>query len=245
MHRRRELVGRARDLTDRAERFVALRAGELLFHLRERRPDYVMVVHVRTDCLDGIEPHAVDQVEVARRERRRMRTNVVRVVAAAVMVDDEPNVEPFGLLGALPRVAEQARLVVGGEQRRLADVQLRAAETGDGRDQSVEDALSRDDQQVHRAVIPLGQRHDPRQQPALGGRGLGMSGAVVFHVDAEQPGRHDDHVAIACGLKRRSDVRKRVGVAHGDQQVAGTCLDLSDRELGRTAAARRCPRLRC
>ena len=140
---------------------------------------------------------------------------------------------PFRLLGALPCVAEQPRLVVGGQQRRLADVQLRAAETGDGRDQGVEDALGGHDQQVHRTVIPLRQRHDARQQPALGGGGLGMSGAVVLDVHAEQPGGHDDDVAIACGLKRRGDVRERMRVAHGDQHVAGPRLDLPDRELGR------------
>jgi hypothetical protein len=55
---------------------------------------------------------------------------------------------------------------------------------------------------VHLTVIPLRQGHDARQEPALGGRGLGMSRAVVFHVDPEQPSRHDHHVAFPCGLKR-------------------------------------------
>ena len=121
----RQFVGGTRDLADRGERLVALRAGELVFHLREGRPDDVVVVHVRTDRLDHVEPHAMNQIEVAGRERGRMRADVIGVVAAAVVVDDEPNVERVWLLGALPGFAEQPRLIVGGEQRRLADVQLR------------------------------------------------------------------------------------------------------------------------
>jgi hypothetical protein len=45
-----------------------------------------------------------------------MGTDVVRIVAAAVMVDDQPNVETFGLLGPFPCIPEQARLIVCREQ---------------------------------------------------------------------------------------------------------------------------------
>ena len=38
------------------ERLVALRAVELLFHLRQRGSDDVVVVDVRADGLDGVEP---------------------------------------------------------------------------------------------------------------------------------------------------------------------------------------------
>ena len=62
-----------------AERLVALRAGELLFHLRQRRSDDVVMVHVRADRLDGVEPEAMDQIEIAGRERRRMRAEVIGV----------------------------------------------------------------------------------------------------------------------------------------------------------------------
>ena len=70
----------------RRERLVALRAVQLLFHLRERRPDDVVVVDVRADGLDGVEPHAVNEIEIGGRERRRMRAEVIGVGAAAAVV---------------------------------------------------------------------------------------------------------------------------------------------------------------
>ena len=63
---RGELVGGPRRVADRGERLVAVGAGELLFHLGQCRPDDVVVVHVRADGLDGVEPEPVNQVEIAR-----------------------------------------------------------------------------------------------------------------------------------------------------------------------------------
>ena len=150
------------------------------------------------------------------------------------MVDDETDVERLGFLGALPGFAEQPRLIVG---RQRATIRRRrpptTAEPEDGGDDGVEDVLRRHDQQAHRAVVPLGERHDAREQPALGGVGSAWCGAVVLDVDAEQPHGHDDDVAIAGGLERGGDVRQRVRVAHGDQHVARPGLDLPDREIGR------------
>ena len=103
-------------------------AGELLFHLCQCRSDDVVMMHVRADGLDGVEPEAVNQVEIAGREGRRMRAEVIGVGAAAAVVDDEPDVERFGLVGALPGVAQQARLIVGRERRRLADVDVGRAQ---------------------------------------------------------------------------------------------------------------------
>ena len=48
-----------------ARRFVAFWAGELVFHLCQRCSDDVVVMHVWADGLDGVEPQAVNQIEVA------------------------------------------------------------------------------------------------------------------------------------------------------------------------------------
>ena len=60
-----KLVGGASHFSDRRDRVVALRPGQLLFHLFQRCSDDVVMVHVWTDRLDGVEPHAVNQIEVA------------------------------------------------------------------------------------------------------------------------------------------------------------------------------------
>ena len=125
---RRELFGRPRLFPNRGDGLVALRTGELLFHLFQRCSDDVVVMHVRADGLDGVEPQPVNQIEIAGREGRRMRAEVVGVGAAAAVIDDEPDVERFGLVGALPGVAEQARLILGRQRRRLADVHVRRAQ---------------------------------------------------------------------------------------------------------------------
>ena len=230
-HHRGKLVGGPRDLADRAERLVALRAVELLFHLRERRSDDVVVVHVRADGLDGVEPHAMDQIEIARRERRRVRAEVIRVVAPAVVVDDQPDVERLG-----PRRAPTRRRAgAPGRRPTVARIRrrgLRAAQRTMVAT-SASNTLRGHDQQVHRAAVALRERHHLREQPPLGRRRRRMAGGVVVDVDAEQPRGHHDHVAIASLLQRRRDVRERVGMAHGDEQVAGPSLDLAERQLGR------------
>ena len=55
-------AGRAARGSPRAPRRVV--DHELLFHLRQCRSDDVVMMHVRADGLDGIEPHTVNQIEV-------------------------------------------------------------------------------------------------------------------------------------------------------------------------------------
>src|SRR6185295_20349185 len=80
-----ELVGGTSHVADRRERLVPGWAGELLFHFGERRANDVVVVNVRTDRLDGVEPYPVNQIEIDRRKRGRMRADVIGVGAAAAM----------------------------------------------------------------------------------------------------------------------------------------------------------------
>jgi hypothetical protein len=95
-----------------------------LFHFRERRANDVVVVNVRPDRLDGVEPHPVNEIEIDRRERRRMRADVIRVRAPAAVRDDEAGGERLGLLDPLPRLAEQTRLIEARERGRLAHEHL-------------------------------------------------------------------------------------------------------------------------
>ena len=62
---RRQLVGPPRRLADGRERLVALLAVQLLFHLRERRPDDVVMMDVGSDGLGRVEPDAMDEIEIA------------------------------------------------------------------------------------------------------------------------------------------------------------------------------------
>ena len=161
-----QLVGPPRRLANGRERLVALRAVQLLFHLRQRRPDDVVMVDVRSDGLRGVEPDAMDEIEIAGRERRRVRAEMIGVGPSAAVMDDEPDVERFGLRGLLPGLAEQPRLFVGRERGRLADVHVRRSQPQDRRDDGVEDVVRRDDEQAHRAIVPLGQRRRPPRAPA-------------------------------------------------------------------------------
>ncbi len=164
---RGQLVGQPGHLADRGERVVALWSVQLLFHLRKRCPDDVVVVHVRPDGLGRVEPDAVNQIEIAGRERRRVSAEMIGVGAAAAVMDDEPDVERFGLGGPLPRVAEQPRLFVRRKRGRLADVHVGRSEAQDRRDDGLEDIVRRDDEEAHRPVVALGQgRRLPRAAAA-------------------------------------------------------------------------------
>ena len=163
----RELFGRPRFFPNRGDGLITLRTGELLIHLLQRCSDDVVVVHVRADALDRVEPQPVNQIEIAGSQGWRMRAQVVGVGAAAAVIDDQPHVERLGLVGALPGVAEQAGLILGGQRRRLADVDVRRAQADHAADDGVDDVAGRDDQQADGTADPLGQRHHVRQQPPL------------------------------------------------------------------------------
>ncbi len=121
---RREFLGRPRLLSDRRHGLVTLGTGELLFHLCQRCSDDVVMMHVWTDRLDGVEPQAVNQVEVARCEGGRMGAEVIRIGASAPVINDESNIKGFRLVGSLPGLAQQAGLILGRERRRFADVHV-------------------------------------------------------------------------------------------------------------------------
>ena len=108
---RRELFGWTRLFPNRRNRPVALWTCELFFHLLQRCSDDIVMMHVWTDGLDGVEPQPVNQVEVARCKGRRMGTEVIGVGPATPVIDDQSNIERFGLVGALPGIAQQAGLI--------------------------------------------------------------------------------------------------------------------------------------
>ena len=164
---RGELVGGARRVAHALQRRVAVRAVELLFHMGQCRSHDVAMVHVRADGLGGVEPEPVNEIEVFGLEGGRVRAEVIRGGAAARMVDDEADVDAARVRRALPRVAEQPRLLVGRQRLRFADVNLRRAEPQRRLDDGVEDVDAGHDQQAHRPRFALGQRDHRRQQPAL------------------------------------------------------------------------------
>ena len=217
---RGELVGGAGHVADRRKRLVPGWAGELLFHLCERRANDVVVVDVRPDGLDGVEPYPVDQIEIDGRERRRVRADVVGVGAAAAMGDDQPGGAGVRLVGALPGLAEQARLIGARQRGGFADEHLRRLQLQHRGGDGVDDVAGEDDDRAHRMAEPLrhgggGLEHLPllRRGPAsrVGGRRL--------HVRLEQPHRHDDDVAIAGRFQRGGHMIERVRVAHGREHA--------------------------
>jgi hypothetical protein len=107
----RELAGRPRLFSYRRDGRLTAGTTKLLFHLLQRCSDDVVVMHVWTDGLDGVEPQAVYQVEVAGCKRRWVGAKVVGVGAAASVIDHEPDVERFRFVGTLPRFSKETRLV--------------------------------------------------------------------------------------------------------------------------------------
>ena len=88
------------------------------------------------------------------------------------------------------------------------------------------------DEQAHRTVRPLGDRHHFREQLSLVRRGLSRRDGSTPTSDIEQPHRHDDDVAIAGGLERGDHVIECVRVANRDEHVSRAGIDLIEREIG-------------
>ena len=154
------------------------------------------------------------------------------------MIDDEANVERFGLVGALPGLAEQAGLIRGRERGRFAHVDVRRAQTDDRADDRVDDVAGRDDQQAHGTADALGERDDVGEQSPLVRRRRALAGVFLADVDVEQSRRHDHDVAIAWRLKRRDDVRER-GADCGPARARCPDGPRSDRARARRRAAGR------
>ena len=85
----RQFVGRSRDRPDHCERLVPSGPLQLFRHLLQGRSCHVVVMNVRTDRLDGVEPHLVNQIEIARGERRVVRAEVIGLGPTAAVQDDE------------------------------------------------------------------------------------------------------------------------------------------------------------
>ena len=189
------------------------------------------MMHVWTDGLDGVEPQSVNQIEVAGRERWRMGAEVIGVGAAAPVIDDESNIEGFRLVGVLPGLAQQSRLILGRQRRRFAHVDVRRSKANDGADDCVHDVAGGDDQQAHGTADAFGQGDDVRQQSPFVRRRRGLRRLSSLTSTSMQSCRHDDDVPIAWRLQCGDDVGEGMRIAHRDQHVAGTRLELGKRQI--------------
>src|SRR5262249_57444625 len=112
----------SRDLPNRPQGILPVGAVELLRHLVQRGSDDVVMMNMWPDRLGRVEPQMMDEIEIAFRERRRMRAEKIALRAAAAVVHHEPDMERLGLHRALPRLAELTGLLVSRERHGLADV---------------------------------------------------------------------------------------------------------------------------
>ena len=61
------------------------------------------MMNMRPDSFDSVEPHAMDKIEIIRRQGRRMGAEMIECVdPAAVMVDGEAELLVAGFLRTLP-----------------------------------------------------------------------------------------------------------------------------------------------
>ena len=229
-----QLLGRPGRIAYARQRFVPIGTVQLCFHVRERRPDDVVVVDVGPDHPGGFPPHAVNEVEISGRERRQVRPEIVGVGPPAAVMDDEADVERLRLLDALPRLAEQARLVGRRQRRGLADVDRGRAQADHGRCQAVGHGGGRHDEQADRPSVAFDQRDYAREQVAFGRQRRRIVGAGGVGVDAVQAHGHHHDLAVGAALQRRRDVLERMGMPHRDQDVARPGVRLFDRD-GRRA----------
>ena len=233
-HRVGELVGRPGRLANRRQRFVALLVGELFFHLRQCCSDYVVMVNLRPDRLDGVEPDAMNQFEIAGTERRRVCAEVIRVGAAAVVIDDETDGERLGFLRRLPRLTHQPRLIGGRQRGGFADVDLRRLQPNHGR----HDRFRRRRATARSSAAPVFPTCSASATTLVNKRrsdGVGAvaRGAVFVGIHADDAHRHDHDIAIAGGFEGDGDVRQRVGIANRDQDVARPGIDLPSHQGAR------------
>ena len=239
MQRGRELVGGSRHLPDRRKGVVTLWTGELVFHLCQGCANDIVVMDVRPNRLDGVEPHAMNQIEIARGERRRMCAEMKGICSPAAVMNHESDVERLRLVGLLPCFTKHACLVGDREARRFADVHIGRAKPHHRGDNRVDHVARRHDQESHGTTNPLRYGHDFRQQLPLvfGGSTLGCR--VAPDVDVEQPDGHHHDIPIASCLERGYHVGQRMRIANGHEHVARTGLDLIEREVCRAQQVER------
>jgi hypothetical protein len=129
--------------------------GELVFHLCQGCANDVVVMHVRPNRLNGVEPHAMNQIEIARGDGRRMRAEMKGIGTAAAMMNHESDVEWRRLVSLLPCLTKHARLVGYREARRFADIDVGRAKTNHRGDNRVDHIARRHDQETHGTTDPL------------------------------------------------------------------------------------------
>ena len=171
-----------------------------------------------------------------------MGAEVIRIGAAAAVIDDEPNVERLGLVGALPGLAQQTRLVLGRERGRLADVHVGRAKTDDGADDRVDDVVGGDDEEAHRTADALGERDDVREQPPLVRRRRALAGRLLATSTSSSLAVIDHDVAIPGASEARPRrERARCGLRTGTSTLPGRASIWSSESSAR-AAGRTCLR---
>jgi hypothetical protein len=79
---------------DQVEGPVAGLVGHVSRHLLERSPDDIPMVHIEPVPLDRLEPQSMNEVQVFRRQGRRIRPELVGLDRPVPVADDQPRSEP-------------------------------------------------------------------------------------------------------------------------------------------------------
>jgi hypothetical protein len=123
-----------------------------------------------------------------------MGAKVIRIGMSAPVIDDESNIEGFGLVRSLPRLSQQTGLSLGRERRRFAHVHVGRAKTNNGANDRVDDVPGGDNEEAHGTTDALGESHYVREQPPLVERGRALSGRRLTDIDVQQPHSHHHDV---------------------------------------------------
>ena len=87
MYRGGQFVGRSVQHDGWLERLSRSGPCKFLFHLSKCRTNDVVMMNVRTDSFDRVEPHAMNQIEITGRKGRRVSAKMVCI--GPVRCDDE------------------------------------------------------------------------------------------------------------------------------------------------------------
>ena len=176
-----------------------------------------------------VEPEPVDEVDVVFVQARRVRPEV-KVADPPVRLDDaEQDLALRPVRQLLPRLAEQARLLLRRHHGRAARDDLRRFELRGGVRDGLEDVRRGHDQEVNVLAGLLRERHDAAEEQLLvAGEEVLLAYVLVAGVRPPHHlhGHHDQVVlARVRQLKRLPDVFERVVVAHQAQRIAGSHFD--------------------
>jgi hypothetical protein len=82
------------------------------------------MVDMRTHGLDGIEPNPMNEIEIVRRQRRRMSAQMIYIYSSAVPVNDQPEMLVFGFIDAFPCFTQKPALFRCGQGGGFTDAYL-------------------------------------------------------------------------------------------------------------------------